>query len=152
VGGGGGGSGFGPGAGATAFTNGYRTGDGQVIITYTVPGYVFTGFGAPISNPPAINAFKAGQPIPVRWTLTLTDGTPVSDPASFTSLTTEAGCPASGPPGTVETSVGGSGLQYFGSGNWQFNWKTPKSYAGTCRTMILTLADGSTHTAEFQFK
>ena len=147
--GGGGGSGFGP--ADVTFTTGYRTGDGQVLITYTAPSYVFTGFAPPIKNLPAVNSAKAGQPVAVKWNLQLTDGTPVSDPGSFTSLTTEEGCPGS-PPDNVETFVGGSGLQYLGGGDWQFNWKTPQSYAGQCRTMILTLADGSTHTAAFQFK
>jgi subtilisin family serine protease len=35
----------------------------------------------------------------------------------------------------------GSGLLYQGNGNWQFNWKTPKAYAGQCRTMYLNLSD-----------
>jgi hypothetical protein len=34
----------------------------------------------------------------------------------------------------------------------QFNWKTPKNYAGQCRTMTLNLSDGTTHTASFTFK
>jgi hypothetical protein len=37
-------------------------------------------------------------------------------------------------------------------GNWQFNWKTQKSYAGQCRTMTLMLSDGTTHTASFTFR
>jgi hypothetical protein len=52
----------------------------------------------------------------------------------------------------VEVYTGSSGLQYLGDGNWQFNWKTPKSYVGHCRIMTLTLNDGSTHDAYFKFK
>jgi hypothetical protein len=37
-------------------------------------------------------------------------------------------------------------------GNWQYNWKTDKAYAGTCRTMVLTLSDNTTHSATFKFK
>jgi hypothetical protein len=51
-----------------------------------------------------------------------------------------------------EEASGASGLQYLGSGNWEYNWKTSKGYAGTCRVMVLTLKDGSQHTAEFKFK
>jgi hypothetical protein len=51
-----------------------------------------------------------------------------------------------------EEPSGASGLQYLGSGNWQYNWKTSKGYAGTCRVMVLTLNDGTQHTAEFKFK
>jgi hypothetical protein len=56
------------------------------------------------------------------------------------------------PSDAVETYTGGSGLWYLGAGDLQFNWTTPKHYAGQCRTMTLTLTDGSTHTARFQFK
>jgi hypothetical protein len=56
------------------------------------------------------------------------------------------------PEDAIEDYSGASGLQYLGDGDWQFNWKTPKSYAGQCRTMTLTLSDGSTHTASFSFK
>lgn len=31
-----------------------------------------------------------------------------------------------------------------GDGRWQFNWKTPESYAGTCRAMYIAFANGAT--------
>jgi len=44
-------------------------------------------------------------------------------------------------------------LQYLGDGTWQFNWKTPKNYAGQCRTLSLNLKDGVlTRTAAFILK
>jgi hypothetical protein len=113
----------------------------------------FTGFAAPIDND-VVNSAKAGQTIPVTYRLTAPDGTPVSDPASFKELTSQSGggvC-AGLPQDAIEYYSGGSGLQYLGDGNWRFNWKTPKSYAGQCRTMTLRLADNTTHTANFQFK
>lgn len=100
-----------------------------------------------------MNVAKAGRTVPVTYRVTLPDGTPVADPAHFVQLTSQAGTPCGGAPADqVETSAGRSGLQYLGDGTWQFNWKTPKSYAGQCRTMILTLADGSVHTARFSFR
>ncbi len=122
--------------------------------TYVMPAsdYTFSGFFAPIDNT-APNAAKAGQTIPIKWRLTDANGLPISDPASFvsvTSTTTSSAC--SGTPDTVEEYAGSSGLQYLGDGYWQFNWKTPKSYAGQCRTMRLTLGDGTSHTAAFTFK
>ena len=59
---------------------------------------------------------------------------------------------ATATPDAVEDYAGDSGLRYLGDGNWQFNWKTPKTYAGQCRTMVLTLSDGTTLEALFQFK
>ena len=121
-------------------------------------GYVITAFSAPIDNPSVVNSAKAGQAIPVKWRLTDANGVGVSDPASFVSVT-------SSPSGTcggtltdvIETYSGSSGLQYLGDGNWQFNWKTPKTYMGQCRTMFLNLADQvppgpSTRYALFTFK
>jgi hypothetical protein len=52
-----------------------------------------------------------------------------------------------------EVAAGASGLQYNGDGYWQYNWKTPESYAGTCRVMYVRLAGGITSPrAKFQFK
>jgi hypothetical protein len=50
-----------------------------------------------------------------------------------------------------EYATGESGLQNLGDGNYQFNWKTPKSYAGSCKTLKLDVDDGVEHTAEFRF-
>jgi hypothetical protein len=122
-----------------------------------VPGtpFVFAGFGAPINND-LVNVARAGQTIPVKYRLTAPDGTPISDPTSFTSLKSRSGgglCGIGVGLDEIEVSaVGDSGLQYLGDGNWQFNWKTAKDFAGQCRTMTLTLEDGSTHTATFQFR
>ena len=30
----------------------------------------------------------------------------------------------------------------WASGNWQYNWKTPKTYAGTCQEMYIEFARG----------
>ena len=114
--------------------------------------YPFDGFYSPIDNNLA-NSAKAGQAIPIKWRLTDYYGNPVSNPASFISVASSANAAACG--GTadaIETYTGSSGLQYLGDGYWQFNWKTPKSYAGQCRMMSLNLSDGTSHTANFTFK
>lgn len=82
----------------------------------------------------------------------------IASAASFTRACSNqeiasASCSTLGPPDAVETYSGGSGLQYQGDGNWQFNWATPKAYAGSCRVLRVNLADGEiNHTAQFQFK
>ena len=124
-----------------------------VVCSYTV-GYRFEGFFAPVDNLPTVNKANAGQAIPIKWRITDYNGVGISDPASFVSVTSgSTSCSPTDPLDDVETYSGNSGLQYHGNGNWQFNWKTPKSYAGQCRVMRLNLADGDTsHTAEFRFK
>ena len=51
-----------------------------------------------------------------------------------------------------ECSSGASDLQNLGDGTYQLNWKTPTSYANSCKTLKLDLGDGFFHTALFQFK
>lgn len=45
------------------------------------------------------------------------------------------------------------GLQNWGDGYYQFDWKMPKSYAESCKTMKLDLGEGPgmERTAVFQF-
>lgn len=116
------------------------------------PAYTFGGFGEPVEDD-VVNHVKAGRTIPVRWTIHHADGSPVAEAESFLRLSSQsssAAC-AGQPAEAVEEAAGGSGLQYLGSGTWQYNWTTPKTYTGQCRTMRLELADGSIHTAVFQF-
>ena len=115
--------------------------------------YPFTGFFSPVDNG-AVNLAKAGQTVPVRWRLQNATST-VADPGSFVSLVSRrVACStmASEPVDVVESYTSSTGLLYQGSGNWQFNWKTPKDYAGQCRTMLLTLSDGSSYASSFEFK
>jgi hypothetical protein len=98
--------------------------------------YAFEGFFSPIDND-LTNDAKAGQAIPFKWRLTDAIGTPISDPASFAGLYSyPMSCDAlTGSPADAveEYAAGDSGLQYNGDGYWQFNWKTLKTYASTCR-------------------
>jgi hypothetical protein len=121
--------------------------------------YTFAGFFSPVDNLPVMNAAQAGQAIPIKWRLTDAAGVGISDPNSFGNPPTAGltsysiACDGSSPSSQVEEyAPGESGLIYQGNGNWQINWKTPKTYGGTCRLMVITLRDGSTHTAQFKFK
>jgi hypothetical protein len=74
-----------------------------------------------------------------------------------------AGSPASGvhrcdttdPSDALEETAqpGATGLTYdSGAGRYHYVWKTPRSWAGTCRTLVVTLVDGRSRTAEFRFR
>ena len=142
------------GAGSVSLTGADNAGRTTTVSCPYSVGYVFSGFFQPIDNPPMANKANAGQAIPAKWRITDYNGVGISDPASFVSITSgSTSCSPSDPIDVVETYSGNSGLQYLGNGNWQFNWKTPKSYAGQCRVMRLNLADGNTsRIAEFRFK
>jgi hypothetical protein len=117
--------------------------------------YVFDGFFQPIDMIP-VNVAKAGQAVPVKWRLTDGNGVAISDPASFVALRSRL-VTCSDAPGVSdaveEYAAGGSGLSYQGGGYWQFNWKTLKTYAGTCRAMWVQFDDGtSSPIVYFRFK
>jgi hypothetical protein len=185
----------------------------------------FAGFFAPVDNQPTVNKAKAGQAIPLKWTLNAKSfatswedyyryntesnaglGAGPFDTRSVDSLIIQARCAAAGPcanaqaqdngywidnvtyasaaigtplPITttgvgdpsvygpqpfsqhVEDCVSGAdvdaietytsntgGLIYHGNGVWQYNWQTPKAYAGKCVELTLNLGD---YTTSFQF-
>jgi len=118
--------------------------------------YQFEGFAAPLNNG-LINTAKAGQAIPAKWRLTDANGLPVEDAASFKgfySYPIDCETGAHSPHDAVEEyAPGNSGLQYKGNGEWQYNWKTPKSYWGTCRAMYVEFNSGAiSPVTQFQFK
>jgi alpha-tubulin suppressor-like RCC1 family protein len=119
--------------------------------------YNFNGFFSPVDNHPTPNIAKAGQTIPIKWRLTYLDGSPVSTSSSFSYSAYPAACSGFAPSGNEITDLptaGSSGLQYLGDGNWQFNWKTDKTYAKQqCYLFKLSLNDGSDPKfADFKFK
>jgi len=121
---------------------------------------VFEGFSRPIdmSTPALIvwNTVNAGQAVPVKWLLTR-NGSAVFDSTSFVGLSSYPVLCSSGS-GSIDdaidqTATGGSGLQYSGGGNWQFNWQTSPSDKGACRAIAVTFNDGTTSpVAYFKFK
>ena len=121
--------------------------------------FTFQGFFKPIDMSTASlvvwNTVKAGQAVPVKWLLTL-DGAPVSDPASFAGLSSSAiACPSAGAidDPIEQLATGTSGLQYNGSGNWQFNWQTLAAYKNSCRAVVVKFSDGTTSQAAlFKFR
>ena len=125
--------------------------------TYVVSDYDFQGLFAPIDNPPAVNSSRAGQVIPVRWRISDSNGAGVDDPGSFVAVTTTSSGACNGLLDSIEETAGSSGLIYLGDGRWQFNWKTPSSFAGHCRILQLRLFDGTPNgkvyaTAKFVFR
>jgi CSLREA domain-containing protein len=114
--------------------------------------WVVTGFFSPVNDAPTLNTAKAGQSIPLKWHLEDVFGNPITDLDTATVSVTSLACTAGTTTDAIEEyAKGASGLQNMGDGYYQFNWATPKSYAGTCKTLHLDLSDGITQTALFQF-
>lgn len=113
--------------------------------------YPFGGFLTPV-NGTALNRVQAGRSIPIKFSLggdhglgILAAGSPASQPIDCTTST---------PTGGVEpvATAGKSGLSYDAKAQqYAYIWKTEKGWAGSCRMLMLTLVDGSSYTAIFNF-
>ena len=118
--------------------------------SYTV-GYVASDFAAPV-DPDALNVANSGQGIPLKWRVTDANGAPITDLASVAVSATSLTCDLDITADLIEEySAGLTGLQNLGDGYYQYNWKTPKSYAGSCKTVHVDLGNDVEITAGFRF-
>ncbi|HEY7611733.1 MAG TPA: PKD domain-containing protein [Gemmatimonadales bacterium] len=132
---------------------------GSHTLTHTIlVKYDFVGFSAPVDRPNTMNVSKAGQAIPLKWTLKNANGAPVTDLATVTVRAVNMACALGTTDDLMEEyAAGASGLQNFGDGRYQFNWKTPTSYASSCKSIELVFAAGGVSYTEgphafFSFK
>ncbi len=114
-------------------------------------GYTFSGFAAPIDSD-AVNLATAGRTVPLRFRVTTSAGDAVGDLTDVTVTVQDLSCAL----GTTEDQIeeyaaGNSGLLNLGDGYYQYNWKTPRTYKGSCKLLLLDLGDGVPHSAEFHF-
>jgi hypothetical protein len=111
----------------------------------------WSGFFQPVDNLPTINSVNAGRAIPVKFGLGGNKGLNIFVPGYPLSL--QVACDTGAPMDTIEQTVtaGSSSLSY-GGGQYNYVWKTEKSWAGTCRQLIVKLIDGTEHVATFKFK
>jgi hypothetical protein len=115
--------------------------------------YNWRGFFQPVDNLPALNVVQAGRAIPVKFSLGGNHGLSIFAANSPTSLPST--CTTAGAPDEVESTLtaGGSSLSYDATADqYNYVWKTEKSWAGTCRTLTVKLIDGTVHQALFQLK
>jgi len=101
-----------------------------------------------------VNLSKAGQAIPLKWRLTDANGDPVTTLSSVKVLLSDLACASGMSVDQVEEyAAGSSGLQNLGDGYYQFNWKSPTTYANSCKNLKLDLGEGSARTVAYiQFK
>jgi len=115
--------------------------------------YPFLGFFSPVDNLPTLNAAKAGSAIPVKFSLGVNQGLAIF--AAGYPKTRKIYCSSAAPMDDIEETVtaGSSSLSYAAdTGQYDYVWKTDKSWDGTCRQLILGLNDSTNHVANFKFK
>jgi hypothetical protein len=104
----------------------------------------FTGFFPPV-NKKALNRVKAGRAIPVKFAV---QGSPFDAKSSVTSTGLSCSAAQAGilsRETSTKKDLHPSGRQYI------HLWRTNSSWAGTCRKLVVTLKDGSSHEAFFIF-
>ncbi|MET0614520.1 MAG: PxKF domain-containing protein [Thermoleophilaceae bacterium] len=118
-------------------------------VTYSVV-YEFDGFFWPVKNLPGVTRWKAGLPVPVRFSL-----------HGFRGARPEAdGYPRSMRCGGGDVEQAARAAQGKKRPAFEYDrrsdkyvmlWRTDRGWAGGCRDFVLKLDDGSVHTARFEF-
>jgi uncharacterized protein len=109
--------------------------------------YNFDGFFKPVHNLPTTNEVKAGQAVPVRFSLNGNHGLAIfasgSPRIDFVSCATSV---------TQSTQSTTGELSYkVSSDQYTYTWMTDKAWRGTCGFLRVALNDGTTRSALFRF-
>lgn len=116
--------------------------------------YNFVGFTAGTKDYPKVNKAQANQVVavdmkikgvPKNFTDILAAGEPTSQQVSCTTLTPIGSAVAA-------LSAKNSGLERISKNKFDYNWRTDKSWRGTCRVFNVQLKDGSSQKALFKFQ
>lgn len=110
--------------------------------TYSIL-YDFAGFASPAVAYPGTASMKAGEGVPLKFSLHGDQGSSIFAPGS----------PGWIPCGALDGSTPAEGaLSYNASGDrYTYLATSSKAWAGSCRDQIVTLRDGTTHRAHFSF-
>ena len=119
--------------------------------TDAVEAWDFEGFTG-LDAAPALNNAKAGSSVPLKWRVVDAAGAPVTDLSAATITVTDVDGTTGADLGNTQPGQTAGSLQNLGNGNYQLNWKTQKSWGGTCKAAHLDIGDGVTHDAYFKFK
>ena len=105
--------------------------------------YDFSGFASPAAPYPTATAMKAGESVPLKFSLSGNQGTSIF----------AAGSPSWSPCGAPDASTPADGMLSYNASSDRYTYmaSSSKSWAGTCRDLIMTLRDGTSHRARFTF-
>lgn len=114
--------------------------------------YSWSGFLKPVDNLPTLNLVKAGSAIPVKFSLAGNQGLSIF--MAGYPISQKISCDSVAAVDAIEETVnaGSSSLSYDATADqYNYVWKTDKSWGGTCRQLTVRLIDGTTYSAIFKF-
>jgi hypothetical protein len=115
--------------------------------------YNFNGFFQPVDNLPTLNVVKAGQAVPVKFSLNGDQGLNIFAADYPRSQNIECDLTTVVDGIEVTVTAGSSSLSYDPSTDtYTYVWKTDKAWANKCRQLVVKLNDGTEHVAYFRFK
>jgi hypothetical protein len=113
----------------------------------------FTGFFQPVDNLPVVNVVNAGRAIPVKFSLDGDKGLEIFGAGYPKSQAITCGSNDLLDGIEVIVTAGSSGLTYDpATRQYVYVWNTDTSWGGTCRQLVIQLADGTYHRANFKFR
>jgi hypothetical protein len=105
--------------------------------------YDFGGLYTPLVAEPAAVSLKAGDNVPAKFSLHGDRGLDVLARAAWRPCFVT----------TNDSSTAAGSLTYNGGPDrYTFMWSTDKAWAGSCKELLLTLRDGTTHQAYVNFR
>jgi hypothetical protein len=122
-------------------------------LSYEVVAWTLKGFYPPVDMG-IHNTMKGGQTVPLKFEIFQTiSGNELTDTSVLKTFTQKVNCTTSGGVDAIEDyATGSTTLRYdTTSGQFIFNWKTPKG-PGTCYRVTMTTQDGSSISADFTLK
>ncbi len=135
---------------ATATDNAGRT--STATRSYTVLAWTLKGFYQPVDMGGVFNTVKNGSTVPLKFQI-FAGNTELTTTSSVTSLTSaQLARNSSAPTDDIElTATGATTLRYDSTGQFIYNWQTPKT-ASVCYRVTMTTQDGSSLVAFFKLK
>jgi predicted extracellular nuclease len=134
--------------------NAYRSSDHDAVkVGLELLRYDFAGFSRLVTDASTLNHANAGSSVPVHFRVPAARSADIFMPGFPQSQQTACGARVPlGAPEPVDSPGRSSMRRDAASNEFNFVWKTNKTWGGTCRRFRVMFKDGSTHDAHFAFK
>lgn len=135
----------------------YRSADhdpvvvGLNLVAPSVGPYTWGGFLAPTLTLPTLTTASAGFTANVRFSLSGNMGLGILKPGS--PLMRPVNCTTLAPLGSLASTTAVAPLAYVTStASYSYFWRTDRTWAGSCRELVLRFVDGSQQRAVYRFQ